>query len=111
MKHYHRWQWISRNGERLSSVGINPDGTLWNPNGYPEDVVRAAVLWADELKCARLKEGAQKAAKTRKRRHEIKLQAIVKKLLRDENIGPSTHCVLCKKELSDPQSLARGIGS
>jgi hypothetical protein len=99
----------------MSSIGINHDNTLWNPNSYPEDIVRAAVLWADERKRAeitkRRKEGAQQAAKTRKRRHEIKLQTIVNKMLRDESIGPSTHCVLCKKELSDPQSLARGIGS
>jgi len=115
MKHYYRWRLVRHNGEPLFSVGINDDGTLWNPNGYPEDVVRAAVLAADEQKRTRItknrKEGAQQAAKTRKRRHEIKLQAIVKKMLRDESIGPSTHCVLCKKQLSDPQSLARGIGS
>ena len=116
MKHYYRWRSMTYpNYGYMSSIGINHDNTLWNPNGYPEDIVRAAVLWADERKRAeitkRRKEGAQQAAKTRKRRHEIKLQAIVNKMLRDESIGPSTHCVLCKKELSDPQSLARGIGS
>lgn len=113
MKHHYRW--LSHNGEYLSSVGINSDGTLWNPNGYREDIVRAAVLRADEEYRAEItknrKEGAQQAAQTRKRRHKIKLQAIVKKMLRDEHIGPSTHCVLCKKQLSDPQSLERGIGT
>jgi len=116
MKHYYQWRSLTYPGYGyMSSIGINYDGSLRNPNGYPEDVVRAAVLWADEKHRAEItesrKKGAQQAAKTRKRRHEIKLRAIVNKMLRDEQIGPSTHCVLCKKQLSDPQSLARGIGS
>jgi hypothetical protein len=116
MKRYYRWRSLTYPSYGyMSSIGIYYDDTLWNPNGYPEDVVRAAVLWADEHKRLKIaenrKKGAQQAAVTRQRRHELKVQAIVKKMLRDESVGPSTHCVLCKKQLSDPQSLARGIGS
>src|SRR5262245_58540733 len=41
------YEWIYKNDdkrqeERLFNVGILKDGTLHNPNGYPEEVVRSA---------------------------------------------------------------------
>jgi hypothetical protein len=56
--------------QRLHDVGINADGTLHNPNGYPEEIVRAAVLAADARRHARRSESAKKAAETRKRRQQ-----------------------------------------
>jgi len=99
----------------LYSVGILYGGKLWNPNGYPEDIVRASVLAAEEQKRQRIaanrRRGAQQAAKTRAQRHDTKLQDVAKQMLRDEKIGPADWCVLCGKPLSDPESIARGIGS
>jgi hypothetical protein len=31
-----RWKWINHEGGALRDVGVNADGTLHNPNGYPE---------------------------------------------------------------------------
>jgi hypothetical protein len=37
------WKWLyNEKKETLYTVGIYKDGTLRNPNGYPEDEVRAA---------------------------------------------------------------------
>ena len=36
-----------RNGMPLHNVGVLSDGTLVNPNGYPENLVREAVETAD----------------------------------------------------------------
>jgi hypothetical protein len=36
------FRYISNGGEYFYSVGINADGTLWNPKGCPEDRLRAA---------------------------------------------------------------------
>jgi hypothetical protein len=38
---------------RLCDAGILPDGTLHNPGGYPDDIVRAAVH-AEGERCKRL---------------------------------------------------------
>ena len=44
------WKWVSHpeGGARLSDVGIRPDGTLHNPNGYDEAVVCQACERAEE---------------------------------------------------------------
>ncbi len=109
-----RWHFIPHKGERLFSVGILPDGTLWNPNRYPEDLVREAVFEADERRRQKIAEnrgrGAKKAAVTRARRREMELLTVAKKMLRDEKIGPALRCVLCFKALTDPLSINRGIG-
>jgi hypothetical protein len=35
-----RYRWVHYETGKLFSVGIQSDGTLFNPNGYPEDVFR-----------------------------------------------------------------------
>jgi Family of unknown function (DUF6011) len=112
--------WYSRSrqpaiGASLHSVGMYEDGRLYNPYGYPEDIVRRAVepiytKWKEE-RDNRRKEGAAKAAVTRKRRHEKLIHAIAAKVVRDEKTGPSDFCILCKKAVTDPASIERGIGS
>ena len=57
-----RYKWVNHEGERLYEVGILADGTLHNPRGYPDDVVRAAVLAADARKHERRSRAAKKAA-------------------------------------------------
>jgi hypothetical protein len=42
-----KYKWVRSGVDMLFSVGILADGSLHNPNGYPEDVVRAALLAAD----------------------------------------------------------------
>ena len=42
------WKWLyNEKKETLYTVGIYKDGTLRNPNGYPEDEVRAACEKAE----------------------------------------------------------------
>jgi hypothetical protein len=43
-----KYRWIKRGSVRLYNVGILADGTLYNPRGYPDALVRALVLAADE---------------------------------------------------------------
>jgi Family of unknown function (DUF6011) len=95
----------------MLDVGILSDGTLHNPNGYPEDVVRTAVLAADERRRLRRSKGAKKAAATRARRQAIKLNEMVRKLSLGHKYGPSQICEFCDQPLTDPQSIERGIGS
>jgi hypothetical protein len=95
----------------MRDVGILADGTLHNPNGYPEDVVRASVLVAVERKRERRSQAAKKAASTRAIRRERKIYEIAKKIGLGHKDGPATHCILCNTELGDPQSIGRGIGS
>jgi len=42
-----RWNRITHEGQWLWDVGINPDGELHNPRGYPPDTVRAAITAAE----------------------------------------------------------------
>jgi len=97
--------------DRLCNVGINADGSLHNPNGYPEDVVRAAVLAADARSHERRSRAAKAAAKTRARRQEHKVYTVARRIVAGNGIGPRHRCFICGKHLEDPKSIARGIGS
>lgn len=101
----------AEHGGWFRHVGILGDGTLYNPNGYPEADVRAAVAAADARRADRRRVGAAKAAETRRRRRALKLYAIVEQLRLGHRYGPRHACVLCGKALSDPPSITRGIGS
>lgn len=105
------WKWIRHNGERLLDVGIAADGTLHNPNGYAEDIVRAAIAGAEERRRERRSNAAQKAAITRAARKERKVYEVVARLRDNGQLVPGNHCEICGKGLDDPGSKERGIGS
>lgn len=97
--------------ERFYKVGILDDGTLHNPNGYPDELVRAAVLAADADDHERRSQAARKAAVTRRARTERLVYQAAKQLLAGRRFGPAAKCVICRKGLSDDASIERGIGS
>jgi hypothetical protein len=107
----YRWVGNPDGGRPLYNVGILTDGTLHNPNGYPEDLVRRAVSEADARRQARRQEAAQRAAATRARRHERRVLQTAQAIVAGNQFGPRNHCVICRKALSDEASIARGIGS
>jgi len=107
-----KWNYVSHpetKGERLLDVGLFEDGSLRNPNGYPEDVVRRGVEAAIARRTTKRK-AAAKAVGPRKWRHEQHVHEVAKKLLRSEKIDPSQVCVICRKGLNDRESIQRGIG-
>jgi hypothetical protein len=107
----YRFKWIRLpNKERLYHVGILTDGSLYNPNGYPEDLVRTSVITAIERRAQRRKEGAQRAAKTRQERLNGRLYETVKRLKLGHRFGPRQRCYVCTKALIDSESIERGIG-
>ena len=107
-----RYKWVHHEGTTLYEVGILPDGTLYNPRGYPDDIVRTAVLAADARKHERRSRAATKAADTLRQRQSRKVYAAARRLtLNNEPIGPRHHCVICGRKLNDAQSIAGGIGS
>jgi uncharacterized protein DUF6011 len=109
-----RYRWVWRNtgkSERLFQVGILADGSLYNPNNYPEDVVRAAVLAADARRHERRSRTAKQAAETRQNRQRAKVYIVARRVVVGQGIGPQDHCYVCGRALEDPQSIARGIGS
>lgn len=97
--------------ERLLDVGILADGTLHNPNGYPDEIVRAAVERAIARRTDRRKAAAAKAVVTRKRRHDKRVHDVAMKLLHGQGIGRQHRCCICERKLDDEASIARGIGS
>lgn len=105
------WRWIHHDGKRLYDVGLNADGSLHNPNGYPEDIVRAVVTAADEDLRQRRSAAATKAAETRRRRQELRVYQVARRIGDGEAYGPAQACVICGRGLDDPQSIRRGIGS
>jgi hypothetical protein len=106
-----KWGWIHHEGETLRSIGILPDGTLWNPNGYREELVRAAIAAASARVHERRSQAAKKAAETRARRRERHVLTAARRLVVEQNIGPREHCYVCGRGLADPESITRGIGS
>jgi hypothetical protein len=107
----HKYHWVYGGAGKLYDVGILADGTLHNPRGYPEDIVRAAVLAADEREVQRRSEAAKKAAATRAARRQRRIYEVIEKLRLGHKYGPATHCVVCGKGLGDSESIERGIGS
>jgi len=101
----------SREVQTLYDVGILKDGTLYNPRGYPEDIVRAAVQRADAQEHETRSKAAKKAAITRARRQERQILAIARRIVANAKIGPRDNCVICGRGLGDPESIERGIGS
>jgi hypothetical protein len=99
------------NGQMLFRVGMLADGSLHNPNGYPEELVRPAVLAAIERDHKRRSDGAKQAAKTRARRVEKMIHKAARQLIANEKFEPQDRCRICGKNLSDPPSISRGIGS
>jgi Family of unknown function (DUF6011) len=99
------YRWVYGPGSGPSSrhydVGFNEDGTLHNPNGYPEAEILPILHRVVEEARRQRSEAAKKAAKTRADRRS--------KLV--YSVGPRNNCVICGKGLGDPQSIERGIGS
>jgi hypothetical protein len=107
-----KYQWVRvSETEKFYNVGILPDGALWNPNGYPEDVVRSAVIAADQRKKERRSRAAKKAAATREIRRGQKVYRIAQLIVDGRSIGPRHRCAICSKRLADNQSIERGIGA
>jgi hypothetical protein len=106
-----RWVWDLERRDRLHDVGINEDGSLHNPHGYPEDLVRAAVAAAVARRHQRRSLSATQAAATRARRTALRVQQIAQRLVEGAGIGPNHHCQICRKAVTDADSIARGIGS
>jgi hypothetical protein len=105
------WKYIEYGDRKLYSVGILRDGTLHNPNNYPETDVRAAVETASELLHERRSKAAKLAAKTKEKRNQLMVWRVARRLLQNEQIEPSLNCVICGKGLGDQESIARSIGS
>jgi hypothetical protein len=105
------YKWVHHEGGKLFDVAIKDDDTLHNPNGYPEEVVRSAIVAADARRHERRSRAAKQAAVTKAERREKKVYAVVQRLKDGGSIKPGSHCEICGKGLSDQPSRDRGIGS
>jgi hypothetical protein len=106
-----KWKWVRHGADVLYEVGILEGGTLHNPRGYPDEIVREAVLAADARRAERRSNGAKKAAVTRNRRQETRVLQIAKRIVEGSGTGPRINCVICGRGLADTESIQRGIGS
>ncbi len=105
------WRWVRHNGERLYDFGILDDGAMRNPNGYPEEIVRAAIEGVKERLHLPRGEAAKQAARTHRRRREGKVYELVERLKNYGQLPPALQCCICGKGLDDSESLERGVGS
>ena len=104
------WRYIRRDGEQFNSIGVRTDGTLFNPNGYPEPVVRDVITWAEDRLKERRSRAAIKAGVTRAKRQELRVHRMAEKLLADERIPPTHYCYCCRRKLVDQESIDRSVG-
>lgn len=106
-----RWKWVLHGGATLYDIGVNDDGSLHNPNGYPDETVRAAMAAAEERRSERRSKAAKKAAQTRRTRQQKRVYEVARRIVDGHVFGPADHCQICKRGLDDPASIERGIGS
>jgi hypothetical protein len=107
---YYRWVRHASGRGTFADVGILEDGTLHNPNGYPEAEVRAGVEAAIARRKERRKKAAAKAVVTRARRLARRKGQIADQIRQGHGVGPRDTCACCLKALQDALSMERGIG-
>ena len=105
------YRWVRHEDQKLYDVGVLNDGSLHNPRGYPEDIVRVALAAADGRWRERRSQAAKKAAQTRRSRVEKKSYEVADRIIAGHVFGPSPNCAICGRGLGDKQSFERGIGS
>jgi hypothetical protein len=115
-KRSYQWRIVWFNGSSYRNVGLNTDGSLYNPNGHPNEAELLSYLTQivadrEEEKRQRRVAGAKRAVITRARRRQRLIWQAANKLVQDENTGPAVVCICCRKKLTDPASIGRGIGS
>jgi hypothetical protein len=106
-----RWKYIREGTEYFYNVGIEADGSLYNPNGYPAEQVRALVLAAEGRKRAKRSSAIKKAVATRQRLRATRAHEAALEFAKGNSLGPRIRCALCRHPLSDKESISRGIGS
>ena len=95
----------------MTQIGQNRDGTFWNPNGYPEEDVRAAIRAVVSGHLEKLSRAAKQAVETRRKRVEKKVYEVAQKILDGSpGLGGRDSCYVCGKGFSDDKSIARGVG-
>jgi hypothetical protein len=114
--HRDRYYWVvdpsDPSGKKmLRRVGVLADGSVWNPEGHDEQLLRQAVAIADVFMKEKRHQAAMKASETRRRRHDINLDKLARKYLAGNVFGPQHNCACCDKALTDQISILRGIGS
>jgi hypothetical protein len=97
--------------EGMEKIGWRLDGTLYNPNGYPEEDVRAAIRGHVAIYLTQLAASAKRGVETRRKRVEKKVYEVAQKILDGAPGLAGRHsCYVCGKGFSDDKSIARGVG-
>ena len=104
-----RYRWLPSGDRALFDVGIWDDGTLHNPNNYPEAEVRTAVAAADERHRVQRQAGIARGVATRARRRALRIDRIAARML-ITTLPSATSCQVCGRRLRDQVSMERAIG-
>lgn len=111
----HRWQWIRTTGGTIRKPEVRIErGEIVSATSDPprptQEIVRA-VYDATARRAAKRAEAANKAATTRQHRQATLTYKLAATWLATAKLPPSLRCNLCKKPLTDPDAIERGIGS
>jgi hypothetical protein len=109
------WRWIH------TPAGGMKSPALWVENGVvvrteadgdhtPEEIVRT-IYDALKRERERRRESAAKAAVTRAKRRQLKIDLVVQRYRETGVLTPSKKCQICGRALDDHESIQRGIGS
>src|SRR6185312_10271529 len=104
------YRYGSHEGVTYYNFGINRDGSLHNPKNHPEHAIRAIIDKEEERRRQVRVDGAKRAAVTRARRREARINQVANDIRTGKGIGNTTECVICEKSLTDVESQMRGIG-
>jgi hypothetical protein len=106
------WKYVTlADGTRMHEIGMEPDGALFNPRGYPADDVRAAVARAEAQQHQRHTAAAKKATETRRRRTAALVYDSAQRLtVGRKPTGPRGRGSIYHRNLADQHSVDRGIG-
>lgn len=105
-----RWRWISYLGRSITAPQFTLRAGAHADNADPRFVLEALVT-ANRNLAARRSAAAKKAAATRDRRRHLYGKKLAIRIAGGEVMGPSLQCKVCDKPVTDPESIARGIGS
>ena len=108
----YRWVYTNDLKQTLYDVGIRQDGSLHNPNNYPDDLVRKSIAGAVRRQHERRSNAAKQAATTREKRKQLMVWKVAQ-------ASVAKRTVQAKPELWDlaargsaiVKSIERSIGS
>jgi hypothetical protein len=110
-KQCQQWRHIHFNGAKLTDPKFTSDGVCSAAGDVDRVTILRALITANRRQHDRRSASSKRAAQTRAQRVELLVYRTALRLIDGGSLSPSTRCIICRKRVTDEESIARGIGA